>query len=115
KGNQKLSRGNTFVVAAVVVELPFLDRTVALPVLARLWGRAGPPKNRPPPTDAATRPPPLPRRSDRHPRRPGRRDTGHARDRDPLWPRHRRAGSSSTLPVAGSRWARAARAAALAP
>src|SRR5215468_3262674 len=37
KGNQKLSRGNTFVVAAVVVMLPFLDRPVALPVLARLW------------------------------------------------------------------------------
>jgi hypothetical protein len=31
KGNQKLSRGNTFVVAAVVVALPFLDRPVALP------------------------------------------------------------------------------------
>ena len=37
KGNQKLSRGNTFVVAAVVVMLPFLDRPVALPVLVRLW------------------------------------------------------------------------------
>ena len=34
KGNQKLSRGNTFVVAAVVVALPFLDRPIALPVLA---------------------------------------------------------------------------------
>ncbi len=44
KGNQKLSRGNTFVVAAVVVELPFLDRPVALPVLARLWRRGGPTK-----------------------------------------------------------------------
>ncbi len=44
KGNQKLSRGNTFVVAAVVVMLPFLDRPVALPVLARLWRKGGPPK-----------------------------------------------------------------------
>ena len=44
KGNQKLSRGNTFVVAAVVVMLPFLDRPVALPVLTRLWRKGGPPK-----------------------------------------------------------------------
>ena len=44
KGNQKLSRGNTFVVAAVVVTLPFLDRPIALPVLARLWRRDGPTK-----------------------------------------------------------------------
>ncbi len=44
KGNQKLSRGNTFVVAAVVVTLPFLDRPVALPVLVRLWRKGGPPK-----------------------------------------------------------------------
>jgi hypothetical protein len=44
KGNQKLSRGNTFVVAAVVVMLPFLDRPIALPVLARLWRKGGPPK-----------------------------------------------------------------------
>jgi hypothetical protein len=44
KGNQKLSRGNTFVVAAVVVILPFLDRPIALPVLARLWRKGGPPK-----------------------------------------------------------------------
>jgi hypothetical protein len=44
KGNQKLSRGNTFVVAAVVVTLPFLDRPVALPVLARLWRKSGPAK-----------------------------------------------------------------------
>ncbi len=40
-GGKKLSRGNTFVVAAVVVHLPFLDRPVALPVLARLWRRGG--------------------------------------------------------------------------
>jgi hypothetical protein len=44
KGNQKLSRGNTFVVAAVVVTLPFLDRPIALPVLARLWHKGGPAK-----------------------------------------------------------------------
>ncbi|MBO0884328.1 MAG: transposase, partial [Mycobacterium sp.] len=44
KGNQKLSRGNTFVVAAVVVMLPFLDRPVALPVLTRLRRKGGPPK-----------------------------------------------------------------------
>jgi hypothetical protein len=44
KGNQKLSRGNTFVVCAVVVTLPFLDRPVALPVLARLWRKGGPAK-----------------------------------------------------------------------
>jgi DDE superfamily endonuclease len=44
KGNQKLSRGNTFVVAAVVVALPFLDRPVALPVLTRLWRKGGPAK-----------------------------------------------------------------------
>jgi hypothetical protein len=35
KGQQKLSRGNTFVVAAIVVTLPFLDRPIALPVLAQ--------------------------------------------------------------------------------
>src|SRR2546430_10915541 len=44
KGNQKLSRGNNFVVAALVVTLPFLDRPVALPVLARLWRKGGPTK-----------------------------------------------------------------------
>jgi hypothetical protein len=43
-GNRKLSRGNTFVVAAVVVTLPFLDRPVALPVLTRLWRKGGPAK-----------------------------------------------------------------------
>lgn len=44
KGNQTISRGNTFVVAAVVVALPFLDRPIALPVLARLWRKGGPAK-----------------------------------------------------------------------
>jgi hypothetical protein len=43
-GNRKLSRGNTFVIAAVVVDLPFLRRPVALPVAARLWRRGGPVK-----------------------------------------------------------------------
>ena len=43
-GQTKLSRGNTFVVAAVVVELPFLERPIALPVLARLWRPGGPTK-----------------------------------------------------------------------
>jgi hypothetical protein len=47
KGNQKLSRGNTFVIAAVVVTLPFLDRPVALPILARLWRKGGPAKTVP--------------------------------------------------------------------
>ena len=43
-GSQKLTRGNCFVVAAVVVSLPFLDRPVALPVAARLWHKGGPAK-----------------------------------------------------------------------
>lgn len=44
RGGKKLSKGNTFVVAAVVVMLPFLDRPVALPVLTRLWRKNGPVK-----------------------------------------------------------------------
>jgi hypothetical protein len=55
KGNQKLSRGNTFVVAAVVVMLPFLDRPVALPVLTRLWRKGGPQDGARPPADRADR------------------------------------------------------------
>jgi hypothetical protein len=43
-GGKKLSRGNTWVVAAVIVELPFVRRPVALPVAARLWRRGGPAK-----------------------------------------------------------------------
>src|SRR6516164_927060 len=43
-GGEKLSRGNTFVIAAVIAELPFLRRPVALPVAARLWRRGGPAK-----------------------------------------------------------------------
>jgi hypothetical protein len=44
KDRVPLSRGNCFVVAAVVVQLPFLDRPVALPVLTRLWRKGGPTK-----------------------------------------------------------------------
>ncbi|WP_255635385.1 transposase [Nocardia sp. alder85J] len=44
KGQAKLSRGTTFVVAAVVVDLPFADRPIALPVLFRLWRPGGQPK-----------------------------------------------------------------------
>jgi DDE superfamily endonuclease len=44
RGGKRLSRGNTFVIAAVIVELPFLRRPVALPVAARLWRRGGPAK-----------------------------------------------------------------------
>jgi DDE superfamily endonuclease len=43
-GEKRLSRGTTFVVAAIVVELPFLTRPIALPVLARLWRPGGPTK-----------------------------------------------------------------------
>jgi SRSO17 transposase len=39
-GQAKLSRGTTFVVA-IVVDLPFLDRPIALPVLFRLWRPGG--------------------------------------------------------------------------
>jgi len=46
RGGKKLSRGNTWVVAAVIVALPFLRRPVALPVAARLWRRGGPAKTR---------------------------------------------------------------------
>jgi hypothetical protein len=44
RGGKKVSRGNTFVVAAVIVELPFLRRPAALPAAARLWRRRGPAK-----------------------------------------------------------------------
>jgi hypothetical protein len=42
--DKRFSRGNSFVVAAIVVRLPFLHRPVALPVLARLWCKGGPTK-----------------------------------------------------------------------
>ena len=44
RGGKKVSRGNTFVIAAVIAELPFLRRPVALPAAARLWRRGGPPR-----------------------------------------------------------------------
>jgi hypothetical protein len=34
---RRVARGNAWVVAGVVVSLPFLDRAVCLPVLFRLW------------------------------------------------------------------------------
>ncbi|MFI2207506.1 transposase [Streptomyces sp. NPDC020192] len=41
RGKDKLGFGNTWVIVAIVVRLPFLARPVALPVTARLWrGRA---------------------------------------------------------------------------
>ena len=43
-GGKKLSRGNTWVVAAAIVALPFVRLPVALPVAARLWRRGGPAK-----------------------------------------------------------------------
>ncbi len=41
KGGKKTGRGNCFVIAAIVVDLPFCSRPVALPVLFRLWRPAG--------------------------------------------------------------------------
>lgn len=43
-GTTKTSRGNCFVVAGIVVRLPFLPRAVCLPVLARLYIKDGPGK-----------------------------------------------------------------------
>lgn len=37
KGPTPVGRGTCFVVIGLVVELPFLDRPVCLPVTARLW------------------------------------------------------------------------------
>jgi hypothetical protein len=37
RGKDKLGFGNTWVIAALVVRLPFLAKPVALPVDARLW------------------------------------------------------------------------------
>ena len=47
KGPKAVGFGTCFVVAGIVVDLPFLTRTVCLPVLARLWrpkhtGKLGP-------------------------------------------------------------------------
>jgi hypothetical protein len=41
KGGNKTGRGNCFVIAAILVDLPFCSRPVALPVLFRLWRPAG--------------------------------------------------------------------------
>lgn len=41
RSQDKIGYGNTWVVAAVLVDLPFASRPVALPVLARLWRGAG--------------------------------------------------------------------------
>jgi hypothetical protein len=46
RGGRKVSRGSTFVIAAVIVQLPFLRRPAALPAAARLWRRGGPAKTR---------------------------------------------------------------------
>lgn len=43
-GQEKLSRGTTFVIAGLVVKPPFLERPVALPVLFRLRHPGGPTK-----------------------------------------------------------------------
>jgi hypothetical protein len=43
-GRDRLMWGTCFVVAAVVVDLPFTPRPVCLPVLARLWRPTGPAK-----------------------------------------------------------------------
>ncbi|MEV6674801.1 transposase [Streptomyces sp. NPDC051162] len=45
KGPKPVGRGTCFVVAGIVVELPFLTRPVCLPVMARLWRpKTGPSK-----------------------------------------------------------------------
>ncbi|WP_324290582.1 transposase [Streptomyces sp. H27-H5] len=41
RGKDKLGFGNTWVIAAIVVRLPFLVRPIALPVAARLWRGKG--------------------------------------------------------------------------
>jgi hypothetical protein len=43
-GDRKIGRGNSWVIAAIVVQLPFLNRPVALPVLAALCTKPGPSK-----------------------------------------------------------------------
>jgi hypothetical protein len=43
-GQARLSCGTTFVIAALVVDLPVLERLIALPVLFRLWQPGGPTK-----------------------------------------------------------------------
>jgi hypothetical protein len=41
RGKDKLGFGNTWVICAIVVRLPFLTRPIALPVAARLWRGKG--------------------------------------------------------------------------
>ncbi|MEU6216715.1 transposase [Streptomyces sp. NPDC047022] len=41
RGKDKLGFGNTWVIAAIVVRLPFLIKPIALPVAARLWRGKG--------------------------------------------------------------------------
>jgi DDE superfamily endonuclease len=41
RSQDKIGYGNTWVIAAVLVDLPFASRPVALPVLARLWRGRG--------------------------------------------------------------------------
>jgi hypothetical protein len=43
QGGKKIASGNTWVIAAIVVELPFCSSPVALPVLLRLWRGKGTP------------------------------------------------------------------------
>lgn len=43
-GNRKIGLGNSWVIAAIIVQLPFLTRPVALPVLAALCTKPGPSK-----------------------------------------------------------------------
>jgi hypothetical protein len=43
-GKNKVAWGNNWVIAAIVVNLPFCDRPVSLPVAFALWTKAGPTK-----------------------------------------------------------------------
>jgi hypothetical protein len=42
QGGKKIAFGNTWVIAAIVVQLPFCSSPAALPVLFRLWRGKGP-------------------------------------------------------------------------
>jgi hypothetical protein len=44
KGTKKVAWGNNWIIAAIVVTLPMLDRPVSLPVGFALWSKAGPTK-----------------------------------------------------------------------
>lgn len=43
QGGKKIASGNTWVVAAIVVGLPFCSSPVALPILFRIWRGKGTP------------------------------------------------------------------------